>query len=56
MTGVELFKAIRERRPELPIILATGFAELPPGTDAVVHRLAKPFTQRELADAVDSVR
>ena len=56
MTGVELVKAIRERRPDLPVILATGFAELPPGADASVRRLAKPFTQRELADAVDSVR
>ncbi len=56
MTGVQLFNAIRERRPDLPVILATGFAELPPGTDATVRRLAKPFTQRELADAVDSVR
>jgi CheY-like chemotaxis protein len=56
MTGVDLVKAIRERRPDLPVILATGFAELPPGTDSTVRRLAKPFTQRELADAVDSVR
>jgi PAS domain S-box-containing protein len=56
MTGVELLKAIRERRPDLPVILATGFAELPPGTDSAVRRLAKPFTQRELAEAVDSVR
>jgi PAS domain S-box-containing protein len=55
MTGVELVKAIRERRPDLPIILATGFAELPPGTDATVRRLAKPFTQRELAEAVESI-
>jgi PAS domain S-box-containing protein len=56
MTGVELLRAIRERRPDLPVILATGFAELPPGTDSAVRRLAKPFTQRELAEAVDSVR
>jgi PAS domain S-box-containing protein len=56
MTGVELLHAIRERRPDLPVILATGFAELPPGTDAAVRRLAKPFTQRELAEAVDAVR
>jgi len=56
MTGVQLLKAIRERRPDLPVILATGFAELPSGTDSTVRRLAKPFTQRELAEAVDSVR
>jgi PAS domain S-box-containing protein len=56
MTGVQLLKAIRERRPDLPVILATGFAELPSGADRGVRRLAKPFTQRELAEAVDSVR
>ena len=52
MTGSELVKAIRARRPALPIILATGFAELPLGTDASVRRLAKPFTQQDLAKAV----
>ncbi|MET0231207.1 MAG: PAS domain S-box protein [Rhodanobacteraceae bacterium] len=52
MTGAQLFKAIRARRPELPSVLATGFAELPAGTEAPSHRLAKPFTQRELADAI----
>jgi PAS domain S-box-containing protein len=56
MTGVQLLTAIRERRPELPVILATGFAELPSGTDSSVRRLAKPFTQQELADAVDALR
>jgi PAS domain S-box-containing protein len=56
MTGMQLLKAIRERRPDLPVILATGFAELPSGADRSVRRLAKPFTQRELAEAVDSVR
>ena len=56
MTGMQLLTAIRERRPDLPVILATGFAELPAGTDAAMHRLAKPFTQRELADAVESAR
>ena len=36
----------------MPIILATGFAELPPGTGAGLPRLAKPFTQEELARAI----
>ena len=50
MTGVQLFDAIRARRPHLPLVLATGYAELPPGIDT--YRLAKPFTQSELAEAV----
>jgi PAS domain S-box-containing protein len=57
MTGVQLLDAIKVRRPHLPVILATGYAELPAGSDASIHRLAKPFTQRELAEAViDAVR
>ncbi len=52
MTGVELFSAIQARRPDMPAILATGYAELPNATDTRLRRLAKPFTQRELAEAV----
>jgi PAS domain S-box-containing protein len=57
MTGSQLASAIKARRPQLPVILATGYAELPLGTDPEIFRLAKPFTQRELADAlIDSGR
>jgi len=52
MSGLQLIAAIQARRPTLPVILATGYAELPPGIDRAIGRLAKPFTQRELADAV----
>jgi PAS domain S-box-containing protein len=52
MTGAQLFDTIRMRWPKLPCVLATGFAELPAGTEAPLHRLAKPFTQRELVDAI----
>jgi CheY-like chemotaxis protein len=52
MTGTQLAGEIKMRRPHLPVILATGYAELPLGTDPLIRRLAKPFTQRELADAV----
>jgi CheY-like chemotaxis protein len=57
MTGVELFDAIRARRPQLRLVLATGYAELPVGSNVPVRRLAKPFTQRELAEVVaDAMR
>jgi FixJ family two-component response regulator len=39
-------------RPQLPIVLASGYAELPGGSDSGLTRLAKPFTQRELTDAI----
>jgi CheY-like chemotaxis protein len=54
MTGAELVSAIKTHRPHLPVILATGYAELPLGTDAVIRRLAKPFTQRELVEALNA--
>ena len=54
MTGLQLIEEIRARRPELPVILATGYAELPQTTNAPIARLAKPFTQRALAEAMAS--
>jgi FixJ family two-component response regulator len=52
MTGLQLVNAIKALQPALPVILATGYAELPPGADPAIPRLAKPFTQRELAEVV----
>ena len=52
MTGIQLIGAVRERRPTLPVILATGYAELPQGVSASIGRLAKPFNQRALAEAL----
>jgi PAS domain S-box-containing protein len=52
MTGSELAVAIRAEKPDLPIILATGYAELPPGADGGLPRLSKPFRQHQLADAI----
>jgi CheY-like chemotaxis protein len=34
MTGFQLIEQIQKGWPHLPVILATGFAELPPGLDA----------------------
>ena len=52
MTGIQLIEAIRVRRPMLPAILATGYAELPQGAAASIGRLSKPFTQGALAEAL----
>jgi CheY-like chemotaxis protein len=54
MTGIQLIEQIRARRPALPVILATGFAELPQTANVSVAHLAKPFTQRALAEALAS--
>jgi PAS domain S-box-containing protein len=52
MTGAQLAAAIKTERPDLPVILATGYAELPPGVDANLLKLSKPFRQQELMQAV----
>ena len=52
MTGAELAAKVLVNSPSLPIVLATGFAELPVGTASTLTRLAKPFTQRELGNVI----
>ena len=53
LTGVELIERVLARRPDLPIVLATGYGELPaPGANAAVIRLGKPFAQTDLERAV----
>ena len=56
MTGLQLATAVRAARPDLPIGLATGYAELPDGGAKLVdRRLAKPFSPHHLQDAVASL-
>ncbi|TRL38765.1 PAS domain-containing sensor histidine kinase [Rhizobium straminoryzae] len=50
MTGAELAGRIRQLRPHLPIVLATGYAELPSGEGTHLPRLPKPFTQQQLRE------
>src|SRR5947208_12133265 len=55
MTGIELAAASREVRPWLPILLATGYAELPEGAQLDLPRLAKPYHQEQLRDRLDQL-
>ncbi len=48
MTGSQLSIELRRLKPDLPIVLATGYAELPPGMDLGLPRLSKPFSQSDL--------
>ena len=48
MTGIELAREVRRQYPQLPILLATGFAELEGSEVVDVARLAKPYTQLNL--------
>jgi CheY-like chemotaxis protein len=55
MNGVELATRARELRPSLPILLATGYAELPSGTELNLPRLGKPFLQKDLEAALAKI-
>ncbi len=49
MTGTDLAGQLRRRAPNLPILLATGYAELSGPQTPHLPRLAKPYTQDQLA-------
>jgi CheY-like chemotaxis protein len=49
MTGVQLIQDIRAQWPDMPVILATGYAELPGGVGEGLPRLSKPFDEAALA-------
>lgn len=55
MNGVELAIRARELRPDLPILLASGYAELPSGTEMALPRLGKPFLQQDLEAALSKI-
>ncbi|MHC8320368.1 ATP-binding protein [Pseudomonas sp. GB2N2] len=54
MDGAQLAQAIRTLKPNLPIILATGYAERLEGFATRLPRLSKPFTQLNLVDIIAS--
>jgi signal transduction histidine kinase/CheY-like chemotaxis protein len=55
MTGIELAAYSREMRPSLPVLLATGYADLPEGAQLDLPRLAKPYHQDQLRDRLDQL-
>jgi signal transduction histidine kinase len=52
MNGAELGRAARKIRPELPILVASGYAELPSGSGIDLPRLGKPYSQLQLATEI----
>jgi CheY-like chemotaxis protein len=55
MTGMQLAEATRALRPELPIILASGYAELPADSTLELPRLDKPYSLKDLARKIEGV-
>jgi signal transduction histidine kinase/CheY-like chemotaxis protein len=52
MNGMELATTARDLRPDLPILLATGYAELPSGPALDLPRIDKPYHQERLAAGI----
>jgi CheY-like chemotaxis protein len=48
MTGIELAELARLKRPTMPVLLATGYADLPTGQNTTPPRLSKPYQQAQL--------
>ena len=53
MNGFELAQRVKEKNPKLPIILATGYAELPADRSIEFGHLSKPYTSKDLAAALE---
>ncbi len=57
MTGLELAQHIKQSHPGLPVILASGYADIDDLAEyGPLPRLAKPFRQGELAAAIAAAR
>jgi len=54
MSGLELAQNVQSTRPEVPVLLASGYADLE-GIDAERPRLTKPFRKDDLAAALSSL-
>jgi CheY-like chemotaxis protein len=49
MTGAQLAAEVARRWPQIKIVIATGYAELPTGAELKLPKLSKPFMQDDLA-------
>ncbi len=52
MTGLQLAEAVRAGWPDLPVLIASGYAELPADANISLPKLAKPFREEQLSKAI----
>jgi PAS domain S-box-containing protein len=55
LSGAELARRVRERQPQLPVLLVTGYADLEDQDAAALPRLDKPFRPEELVAALEAL-
>nr|WP_232792833.1 PAS domain-containing protein [Caulobacter hibisci] len=54
MSGAQLARVLRVERPQLPVLIVSGYAEAE-GIDPEVARLTKPFRSAELAESLSAI-
>lgn len=52
MTGAELITAAHAVSPDLPVILLSGYVDLPDGQVIDARRISKPFSEKDLARGI----
>lgn len=52
MTGTELAKVIRNEWPDIPVLLATGYADMGPRDEIGLPKLTKPYLPQDLTAAI----
>ena len=55
MTGIQLAEIVRSKRPHLPVLLATGYTDLPASKLAKLPRLSKPYQQAQLQAEIEKL-
>jgi hypothetical protein len=45
----------RQKHPRLHVILATGYNNLPEGTEVSIERLPKPYYEHDLSAAISRI-
>lgn len=54
MTGTDLIRHVRSIRPNVPVLMVSGYAQME-GVTADIPRLTKPFRSDELAAALEGI-
>ncbi len=54
MSGADLARLVRSQRPDLPVLIVSGYAEAE-GVAPDLARLTKPFRKAELAESLSSL-
>ncbi len=52
MNGAQLAEQVRRKRPDMPLLLVTGYTNLSENLGFDLPRLSKPFRQDDLAAQV----